>query len=64
MKLYLNMPSALVDKMLATEGNKSLQTVILTALREKYSHSNIGERKNESYQDANGIGDNHTKVVV
>ena len=64
MKLYLNIPSALVDKMLATEENKSLQTVILAALREKYSHSNIGERKNESYQDANGVGDNHTKIVI
>ena len=49
MKLYLNIPSALVDKMLATEENKSLQTMILSSLREKYSHSHIGDKKNESY---------------
>lgn len=64
MKLYLNIPSALVDKMLATEDNKSLQTMILSSLREKYSHSHIGDKKNESYKDADGTGNNPPKVVI
>lgn len=64
MKLYLNIPSALVDKMLATEENKSLQTMILSSLREKYSHSYIGDNKNESNKDSDGIGNNPPKVIV
>lgn len=64
MKLYLNIPSALVDKMLATEENKSLQTMILSSLREKYSHSHIGDNKNESNKDADRISNNPAKVVV